>query len=121
MKSGDDTIRLAEALRNTGGRAFPVARPRYQKGYVFQRGKERVWVLRYREDYIKPYGTLGRRHPSVVLGAFPRKKDALRTAEIHMRPFNSGAVRPQSTITLKDVLACLLRAGNSANLEILNS
>jgi len=59
-------------------------------------------VLHYREDYIKPDGTLGRRHPSVVLGAFPRKKDALRVAEIHMRPFNNGALRPQSTITLND-------------------
>ncbi len=59
-------------------------------------------MLRYREDYIKPDGTLGRRQPSVVLGSFPRKKEALRAADVLLRPFNSGAVRPQSTITLND-------------------
>ena len=75
-------------------------RPRYQKGCVFQRGE--VWVLRYREDFIKPDGTLGRRQPSVVLGAFPAKKQALLAAEVFLRPFNSGAVRPQSTIILED-------------------
>lgn len=96
-----DTIRLAEgAWRNTGERGLPVARPRYQKGCVFQRG--RVYVLRYREDYIKPDGTIGRRQPSVVLGSFLRKKEALRAADIVLRPLNSGAVRPQSAITLND-------------------
>ncbi len=59
-------------------------------------------MLRYREDYIKPDGTLGRRQPSIVLGCFPRKKEALRAADILLRPFNSGAVRPQSVITLND-------------------
>ena len=67
---------------------------------MFQRGK--VWVLRYREDFIKPDGTLGRRQPSIVLGAFTLKKEALRAAEVYLRPFNSGAIRPQSTITLND-------------------
>lgn len=59
-------------------------------------------MLRYREDYINADGTLGRRHPSVVLGSFPGKKAAQRAAEVFLRPFNSGAVRPQSTITLND-------------------
>jgi integrase len=59
-------------------------------------------VLRYREDYINADGSLGRRQPSVVLGSFPKKKDALRAADIFLRPFNSGAVRPQSAITLND-------------------
>ncbi|HEV2495225.1 MAG TPA: site-specific integrase [Terriglobia bacterium] len=77
-----------------------MARPRYQKGCVFERGK--VWVLRYREDYLKHDGTLGRRQPSVVLGAFPRKKEALRAADVFLRPLNSGAVRPQAAVTLND-------------------
>ena len=59
-------------------------------------------MLRYREDYLNTDGTMGRRQPSIVLGAFPKKKEALRAADIFLRPFNSGAVRPQSTITLND-------------------
>jgi integrase len=77
-----------------------VARPRYQKGTVFLRGK--VWVLRYREDIVKPDGTLGRLHRSIVLGPFTKKKEALREAERHLRPFNHGAFRPQAAITLDD-------------------
>lgn len=93
-------MRPAEgAWANTGDRGIPV-RPRYQKGCVFQRGK--VYVLRYREDYLKPDGTIGRRQPSLVLGPFVRKKEALRAADVFLRPFNSGAVRPQSAITLDD-------------------
>src|SRR5215472_15312961 len=97
----DGKIRLAEgAWRNTGERELPVARPRFQRGCVFERGK--AWVLRYRDDFIKPDGTLGRRQPSVVLGAFPGKKEAMRAADVLLRPLNSGAVRPQSAITLTD-------------------
>jgi len=59
-------------------------------------------VLRYREDFIKPDGSMGRRQPSIVLGAFPRKKDALRAADVFLRPLNNGALRPQSAITLDD-------------------
>jgi integrase len=59
-------------------------------------------VLRYREDYLDTDGTMGRRQPSIVLGTFAKKKDALRKADIFLRPFNIGAVRPQSTITLED-------------------
>lgn len=77
-----------------------MARPRYQKGSVFRRGK--VWVLRYREDIVKPDGTLGRLHRSIVLGALSKKKEALREAERRLRPFNAGAFRPQAVITLDD-------------------
>lgn len=77
-----------------------MARPRYQKGSVFLRGK--VWVLRYREDILNLDGTLGRLHRSIVLGSFSKKKEALREAERRLRPFNHGAFRPQSVITFDD-------------------
>jgi hypothetical protein len=77
-----------------------VARPRYQKGSVFPRGK--VWVLRFREDIVKPDGTLGRLHRSMVLGSFTKKKEALPEAEGRMRPHNLGAFRPQAAITFDD-------------------
>ena len=90
-----------------------MARPRYQKGCVFQRGK--VWVLRYREDYLNTDGTMGRRQPSIVLGLFPRKKEALLAADVFLRPFNSGAVRPESSITLNDFWHGYYRAGDIAH------
>jgi len=102
MGANSATIRPAEgAWWNTGERIiFPVARPRYQKGSVFLRGK--VWVLRYREDVVEADGTLGRLHRSIVLGPFVKKKEALREAEKHLRPFNHGAFRPQAAIMLDD-------------------
>ncbi len=77
-----------------------MARHRYQKGFVFLRG--RVWVLRFREDVVEADGTLGRRHRSIVLGPFLKKKEALREAEKHLHPFNQGAFKPQAAITLDE-------------------
>jgi hypothetical protein len=48
-------------------------------------------VLRYREDVVEGDGTLGRLNRSIVLGSFTKKKEALREAEKHLRPFNHGA------------------------------
>ena len=47
-----------------------MARPRYQDGSLFIRGKRtKVWVARWREDVIREDGTLHRTQPTVVLGA----------------------------------------------------
>jgi integrase len=96
-----DTIRLAEGtVQNTGERSFPVARPRYQRGYIRKRGMN--FELRYREDFIDASGGLQRRHRSVVLGAFKNKKEAQRKADVFLRPLNHGAYRPQLDVTLED-------------------
>jgi len=45
-----------------------MARPRYQDGSLFIRGKRvKVWVARWREDVIREDGTLHRTQPTVVL------------------------------------------------------
>jgi hypothetical protein len=46
-----------------------VARPRWQTGWIFQRGKKNpLWVARYREDVIAEGGRRHRRQRSIVLG-----------------------------------------------------
>jgi integrase len=74
---------------------------RYQRGSV--RKKNGNYVLRYREDTIKPDGTKGRQERSTILGpvaGFRGKKDARRTADEIMREINQNAPKPQASITL---------------------
>jgi Phage integrase, N-terminal SAM-like domain len=87
---------------DSGQFGFPARLAVYglSEGLGFLRGK--VWVLRYREDVVVADGTLGRIQRSIVLGPFVRKKEALREAEKHLRPFNTGDFRPQAAITLDD-------------------
>jgi len=101
MQASSDIIRLAEGtVQNTGERSLPVARPRYQKGYLRLRGKN--WELRFREDYLDRNGRLDRRHRSVVLGSFASKKQARRAGEAYLRPLNQGVCHPHMDITLAD-------------------
>lgn len=104
-----ENLRLAKRARigvgevaweNTGERRMPVARPRYQRGYVRLRGTN--YELRYREDVADTEGNLRRVQRSVVLGPMRNKKEARRAAEVYMRPFNSAARQPQVAITLGD-------------------
>lgn len=98
--AGERTIPPAETRRATVKGVETVARPRYQKGSIFFRG--RVWVLRYREDVITADEGLDRIHRSVVLGSFSKKKEAQRAAEGHLRQMNSGALQPQAAMTMKE-------------------
>ena len=47
-----------------------MARRRYQQGSVFLRGKpeKQRWIGRWREDIVKPDGSIHRMRHSVVLG-----------------------------------------------------
>ncbi len=91
-----------------GGRANgedrKMARRRYQIGCLFVRGKRRkVWVARWREDMLRPDGTLGRTLRSEVLGPvseIPAKREAHKLLETRLRPINQDRHRPQATITL---------------------
>ena len=77
-----------------------MARPRFQKPHVYYRSGKAF--TRYREDVLDSDGTLHRIQRCVTLGEFPKKKDALRTAEVLLRPLNSGAFQPQVMITLAE-------------------
>ena len=93
-------IQTAEARRATGKGFDTVARPRYQKGYLFQRDGK--YVLRYREPIIQNDGTIAAVHRAVTLGSFAKKKDAQRTAEAHLRSLNCGSIQPQAVMTFRE-------------------
>src|SRR5271163_4061416 len=96
----------AEKLeRATEKREESVARPRWQQGWLFQRGKgkKKVWVGRYREDVIAEDGTRRRREPSVVLGPVREvsKRQAQRKLFELLAAINQGTHKPEVMITFE--------------------
>src|SRR5437588_12739638 len=84
----------AEKLRRaTEKREDTVARPRWQQGWLFQRGKRKQkWIGRFREDVIGEYGKRHRRMRSVVLGSIREvsKRQAQRKLSEHLAAINQG-------------------------------
>jgi len=82
-----------------------MARRRYQGGTLRKRGKRNpYWELQWREDYIKPDGTIGRRIVSWKIGAIAKltRREARKLADEKLRSLNQGEYAPKSTITLQD-------------------
>ncbi len=82
-----------------------MARRRYQNGCLFLRGKNPVWVGRYREDEIGPDGHPVRVLKSIVLGTkreLPTKRLAERRMESELSRVNSPAYRPGRVATLEE-------------------
>jgi len=78
-----------------------MARRRYQRGSLFQRGKrQKVWVARWWEDFIRPDGTMGRKRRAEVIGTvaeLPTRRKAMQILSERLRLINSGNHKPQST------------------------
>jgi integrase len=95
----------AEKLRRaTEKREESVARPRWQQGWLFQRGKRKVvWVARYREDVIAEDGTRRRRIRSVVVGPVREvsKRQAQRKLSELLAAINQGTHKPEVMITFE--------------------
>src|SRR6266480_7499043 len=82
-----------------------MARRRYQGGTLRKRGKRNpYWELQWREDDIKPDGTIGRRLVSWKIGAFSNltRREARKLADEKLRSLNQGEYGPDSTILLHD-------------------
>ncbi len=78
-----------------------MARPRWQSGWLFQRGKKNpVWVGRYREDVLTPDGRRKRRERSVVLGHVRDigKRQAQRLLTEKLAAINQGTHKPELMI-----------------------
>jgi integrase len=87
-----------------GERGGSLARRRYQKGRVFLRGKNPVWVGRWRDDEIEN-GRVRRRYRSEVLGSkldLPTKKLALRELEKRLTVVNDPSYRAKPTATFAE-------------------
>lgn len=90
-------LATAEARRTTET-GESVARPRWQNGWIFERGKKnRVWVGRFREDAIAQDGTRIRRQRSVVLGLVSEfgRREARRRLNDRLTAINQGRHRPE--------------------------
>jgi Phage integrase, N-terminal SAM-like domain len=83
-----------------------LARKRYQKGYLFLRGKkQQVWVGRWLEDVIGPDNKTIRIHKSEVIGTkadFPTKRLAQRELDIRLSRINSLSYQPQKVVSFAD-------------------
>jgi integrase len=81
-----------------------MARPRYQDGSLFIRGKRtKVWVARWREDVIREDGTLHRTQPTVVLGAVSElsRREARSLLQKRVSEINQGRHRARPMMTLE--------------------
>jgi len=106
-----------------------MARRRYQKGQLFQKGKRRkVWVARWREDVIRPDGSRSRLRRSEVLGTlkqYPTRRLAERALErrlseteinsLNYQPRPTASFREFVTKWQKDVLSQLKPSTRSAD------
>src|SRR5215831_11058550 len=106
----DAILQLEKARRATRERKWTVARRRYQSGCLFKRGKRRkVWIARWREDVIRPDGSLGRTQRSIVLGPvseIPTRRQAQIQLDQHLQVLNQGRQRPQAIKQLQDFVEC---------------
>lgn len=87
----------AEARRTTEGETY-VARPRWQVGLIYKRGKRNpVWIGRFREDAIAANGTRVRIQRSVILGPVREisKRDAQRRLSERLGAINQGRHKPE--------------------------
>lgn len=93
----------AEARRVTE-KGDSVARPRWQTGWLFQRGRRNpVWVGRYREDAITEDGKRIRRQRSIILGLVREigKRQAQGLLSQRLAAINQGKQKPELLISFE--------------------
>jgi integrase len=81
-----------------------MARPRYQDGSLFIRGKRtKLWVARWREDVIREDGEMARTHRRVVLGAVNElsRREAMAILQARVSEVNQGRRRATPTMTFE--------------------
>lgn len=94
-----------EAVKSSSLERGSMARRRFQNGCVFLRGKNPVWVGRYREDIVGPDGHPVRVLKSIVLGSkkeLPTKRLAERRMEQELTRINAPSYRPGRVATLEE-------------------
>ena len=98
---------LSDRGQRTTSQGGSLARKRYQTGSIFLRGKNPVWIGRYREDVIAAKGRVLRKRTSIVLGSkkeFPTKRLAERRMEQHLARINAVGYRPGRIATLGEFI-----------------
>lgn len=94
----------AERARRATEKGNSVARPRWQDGWIFKRGKKNpVWIGRYREDAIAEDGNRIRIQRSVVLGLVCEigMREAQRRLNQRLTTINQGLQKPELLATFE--------------------
>src|ERR1700722_13097586 len=102
----DNASKLAISARKCGraNGKEPMARPRYQDGSLFIRGKRtKVWAARWREDVFREDGTLNRTQRTVVLGSLAElsRREARSLLQRRVSDINQGRHRARPIMTLE--------------------
>jgi integrase len=88
------------------GQGESMARRRYQRGYLYLRGKKTsVWVGRWREDVMRSDGLVQRIRRSFVIGTrteIPTRRLAERRFETMLSRVNSPSYRPGRVATFAE-------------------
>ncbi len=102
LKSVADTRTMLPAeTRRATEKGETVARPRWQTGWLFKRGKKNpVWVGRFREDVLAEDGSRLRRQRSIALGPVSEltKRQAQRLLSERLADINQGRHKPELMI-----------------------
>jgi integrase len=104
--SGENNVNYRPGQSGQSSLGGNLARKRYQKGYLFLRGKkQQVWVGRWLDDLIDPDNKIVRIHKSEVIGTkaeFPTKRLAQRELDIRLSRINSLSYQPQKVVSFAD-------------------
>jgi integrase len=81
-----------------------MARPRHQKGSLVVRGKPKRYVLRWREDVVKPDGTIERIQHAETIGFVTqiKKQQALEILQARVSAVSQQRLRPRVIMTLSE-------------------
>jgi integrase len=101
-----DASTLSTDARKCGraNRKEAMARPRYQDGSLFIRGKRtKMWIARWREDVIREDGMLHRTQRTVVLGSVSElsRREARSLLQKRVSEINQGGHRARPMMTLE--------------------
>jgi integrase len=92
----------ASTGRSIGG---DLARRRYQRGQILFSKSRQLWLGRYREDTIRPDGTIIRLRPQIVLGTkkeLPTRRLAARKLDEVLSRINDRAYQPTRIATISE-------------------
>src|SRR6266481_204988 len=87
------------------GQGGDLARRRYQKGQIIFSKSRQAWLGRYREDTIRPDGTVIRTRPQIVLGTkkeLPTQRLAARKLDEILSRINDYAYQPTRIATIAE-------------------
>jgi len=100
-------VELVSPTASTG-QGGDLARRRYQKGQILFSKSRKLWLGRYREDTIRPDGSVIRARPQIVLGTMkelPTQRLAARKLDEILSRINDCAYQPTRIATVAEFAA----------------